>query len=76
LSADSHKFVSFTAATVYARKIALSPKLVRLTGGHKGQVAKLTRVVLLALKEMELRLGRGERECIAIAKHRSPIGEQ
>ncbi|MHB2036160.1 MAG: hypothetical protein ACYCPW_05390 [Nitrososphaerales archaeon] len=54
MSADSPKFVSFTTATVYARKIALSPKLVRLTGGHKGQMAKLDLGYLVVEKEWYL----------------------
>ncbi len=33
--------IHFTAATAYARKINVSPQLVRLTGGHRGQTAKL-----------------------------------
>jgi len=40
------------------------------TGSLNSEVAKLTRVELLALKEMDVRLGKGERECIAIAKNR------
>ncbi len=40
------------------------------TNGLKSEIAKLTRVELLALKQMDARLGRGERECLAIAKYR------
>jgi predicted nucleic acid-binding protein len=40
------------------------------TTGLKSDVAKLTRVELHALKQMDVRLGRGERECLAIAKYR------
>jgi hypothetical protein len=54
LSADNPKFISFTAATVYARKIVLAPKLVRLTEGHKGQVAKLDLGYLIVEKEWYL----------------------
>jgi predicted nucleic acid-binding protein len=34
------------------------------------EIAKLTREELLALKKMDARLGRGERECLAIAENR------
>ena len=39
-------------------------------GDLHSEVAKLTRDELLALKGMDVRLGRGERECLAIAEHR------
>lgn len=34
------------------------------------EIAKLPREELLALRKMDARLGRGERECLSIAKHR------
>jgi len=33
--------VHFETATAYARKIDVPPKLVRLTGGHRGRMARL-----------------------------------
>lgn len=39
-------------------------------GGLNFEIAKLTREELLALRKMDARLGRGERECLSIAKHR------
>jgi len=40
-------------------------------GSLDSEVARLTRNELLTLKGMDARLGRGERECLAIAKHRN-----
>ncbi len=37
----SDDIVRFETATVYARKIAVAPKLIRLTGGHRGRKASL-----------------------------------
>jgi hypothetical protein len=41
----------FETATVYAGKINIMPRLVRLTGGHRGQMAKLDLGYLIVEKK-------------------------
>lgn len=38
---NDSNIIYFASATAYARKISILPRLVRLTGGHRGQMAKL-----------------------------------
>jgi hypothetical protein len=55
MSAKSN-VIDFIAATVYGRKIDLLPKLVMLTGGHKGQSAKVDLGYILIEKEWHPKL--------------------
>jgi len=48
LSSDE---IRFRAATVYAKKIVISPKLVAFTSAHRGQMAKLDEGILIIEQE-------------------------
>lgn len=50
-SDEEERTIPFITAVVYARKIQLLDRLVRLTGGHRGQVAKLDLGYIVIEKE-------------------------
>ncbi|MBI2183583.1 MAG: hypothetical protein HYU39_01340 [Thaumarchaeota archaeon] len=39
--AENGSIIRFTSAVAYARKIEVAPRLVTLTGGHRGRMAKM-----------------------------------
>lgn len=47
--------VNFVGATAYARKIDKKSYTVKLTGGHRGQVAKMSKGYIVIEREWTIR---------------------